>query len=72
MLIINSNNIVIISAGTPADSRRVAGRTVLHCGQSPCSQCIEGQTMAHFGGSHFWAGGVEAAAREARSKVTRL
>mmetsp|Transcript_34084 Transcript_34084/g.101265 ORF Transcript_34084/g.101265 Transcript_34084/m.101265 type:complete len:240 (-) Transcript_34084:74-793(-) len=29
-------------------------QTVLHCGQSPCSQCIEGQTMAHFGGSHFW------------------
>jgi len=27
--------------------------TVMHLGQSPCSQCIEGQTMAHFGGSHF-------------------
>lgn len=26
---------------------------VMHFGQSPCSQCIEGQTMAHFGGSHF-------------------
>jgi len=30
-------------------------QTVLHFGQSPCSQSIEGQTMAHFGGSHFCA-----------------